>query len=373
MDYSPSQLDAIGDIDPVAEADVYLAYGRDLQAEEILKEALRADPERLAIRSKLLEVYAKRRDTKGFELLATQLYGLTGGQGEEWAQAQALGAQIDADHPLYRPGGGRQCSLRQRAQAADLVNPSTMPQSVTPAPRCRHARIDAARAGAQCRGTGSRPIRHARCRRRWRARGRSAAQRHCIGRRAATAGPPSTPICRSTSARSRTRLDLSVAAAAEPPGPRSRVRCRAWRGDAIETTDFELPLDLLPERDAGAADPAGHSASARPGRSLDFDISDLGELPFGLDAPATLDGVEQRDDARHRPGRVRLRRARSAAEPRADPAAGARDALERKLELAEEFRQIGDAEGARELLLEVVARATGAQRTRAQSMLDALS
>jgi pilus assembly protein FimV len=43
MSYSLSQLDAIGDVDPVAEADVYLAYGRDLQAEEILKEAMRAN------------------------------------------------------------------------------------------------------------------------------------------------------------------------------------------------------------------------------------------------------------------------------------------------------------------------------------------
>ena len=44
MAYSPSQLDAGGDVDPVAEADVYLAYGRDLQAEEILKEAIRHNP-----------------------------------------------------------------------------------------------------------------------------------------------------------------------------------------------------------------------------------------------------------------------------------------------------------------------------------------
>jgi pilus assembly protein FimV len=29
LNYSLSQLDAIGDVDPVAEADVYLAYGRD--------------------------------------------------------------------------------------------------------------------------------------------------------------------------------------------------------------------------------------------------------------------------------------------------------------------------------------------------------
>ena len=67
MVYSPSQLDAAGDVDPVAEADVYLAYGRDLQAEEILKEAMRTTPQRVAIHSKLLEIYSKRRDTKAFE------------------------------------------------------------------------------------------------------------------------------------------------------------------------------------------------------------------------------------------------------------------------------------------------------------------
>ena len=104
MSYSLSQLDAIGDVDPVAEADVYLAYGRDLQAEEILKEAMRSSPERLAIRTKLLEVYAKRRDTKGYELLATQLFSLTGGKGEDWQKAQELGLQIDPDNTLYQPG-----------------------------------------------------------------------------------------------------------------------------------------------------------------------------------------------------------------------------------------------------------------------------
>mgnify|MGYP002149660183 CR=1 FL=1 len=48
-------LEVAGDVDPVAEADVYLAYGRDLQAEEILKEALRTTPQRVAIHGKLLE------------------------------------------------------------------------------------------------------------------------------------------------------------------------------------------------------------------------------------------------------------------------------------------------------------------------------
>ncbi|HEX3141294.1 MAG TPA: FimV/HubP family polar landmark protein, partial [Rhizobacter sp.] len=134
MSYSLSQLDAIGDVDPVAEADVYLAYGRDLQAEEILKEAMRASPERLAIRTKLLEVYAKRRDTKGFELLATQLYGLTGGQGDDWDKAQEIGLQIDPDNTLYQPGGKPAAGEGDGRPAAELLGASTMPQSVLPSP-----------------------------------------------------------------------------------------------------------------------------------------------------------------------------------------------------------------------------------------------
>jgi pilus assembly protein FimV len=53
-------------------------------------------------------------------------------------------------------------------------------------------------------------------------------------------------------------------------------------------------------------------------------------------------------------------------------AADLSDPLARKLELADEFRQIGDMEGARDLLEEVVDKATGAMRARAQAMLDSL-
>jgi len=97
---SASQLDT-NEVDPVAEADVYIAYGRDAQAEEILKEALRNNPERHQVRLKLLEIYAGRKDTRAFETQASELYALTKGQGDEWAQATALGQSIDADNPLY--------------------------------------------------------------------------------------------------------------------------------------------------------------------------------------------------------------------------------------------------------------------------------
>ena len=49
------------------------------------------------------------------------------------------------------------------------------------------------------------------------------------------------------------------------------------------------------------------------------------------------------------------------------------DPLARKLELTEEFRQIGDLEGARDLLQEVVAKASGSLKTKAQGMLDNLA
>jgi pilus assembly protein FimV len=101
---SASQLDT-NEVDPVAEADVYIAYGRDAQAEEILKEALRTHPERYPVRLKLLEIYAARKDQRAFETQAGELYSMTRGQGDEWAQAAALGLSIDPNNPLYATGG----------------------------------------------------------------------------------------------------------------------------------------------------------------------------------------------------------------------------------------------------------------------------
>ena len=100
---SASLLDA-NEVDPVAEADVYIAYGRDVQAEEILKEALRTQPDRLAVRLKLLEIYSVRKDVRAFETIASELYGMTGGAGADWAHAASMGIVLDPDNPLYAGG-----------------------------------------------------------------------------------------------------------------------------------------------------------------------------------------------------------------------------------------------------------------------------
>lgn len=96
----PGTIDT-DEVDPVAEADVYMAYGRDTQAEEILLEALQKDPQRTAIHAKLLEIYANRHSVKQFETLAGELYAQTAGVGPDWAKVAALGLGLDPSNPLY--------------------------------------------------------------------------------------------------------------------------------------------------------------------------------------------------------------------------------------------------------------------------------
>lgn len=132
LSYSPSQLDA-GDVDPVAEADVYLAYGRDLQAEEILREALRVNPERTAIHLKLLEIHAKRRDLRAYEALAADVHKLTGGTGSDWNRVVELGKDLDPGNPLYE-AGGRGVSAAEAAAFAGTLAAATSPTLVPPAP-----------------------------------------------------------------------------------------------------------------------------------------------------------------------------------------------------------------------------------------------
>ncbi|MCL2589723.1 MAG: LysM peptidoglycan-binding domain-containing protein [Betaproteobacteria bacterium] len=94
-------IDTNEGVDPVAEADVYMAYGRDSQAEEILNDALKVDPKRGAIYVKLLEIYAQRQDLAQFETTASELLARTEGHGRDWEKAAQMGRRLDPNNPLY--------------------------------------------------------------------------------------------------------------------------------------------------------------------------------------------------------------------------------------------------------------------------------
>jgi pilus assembly protein FimV len=81
------------DLDPLSEADVYVAYGRYQQAEELIQQALNDHPERDEYKLKLLEIHHAKDDSVGFTAYITQLKedGTTT-SADFWARAQELGA-----------------------------------------------------------------------------------------------------------------------------------------------------------------------------------------------------------------------------------------------------------------------------------------
>ncbi|WP_346014507.1 FimV/HubP family polar landmark protein [Rubrivivax gelatinosus] len=323
MSYSLSQLDAIGDVDPVAEADVYLAYGRDLQAEEILKEAMRANPDRMAIRLKLLEVYLKRRDTKGFELLATQVFTTTQGSGEDWEKAQELGRQIDPENPLYQPGGAPTLEVGPGGKVIEPLGATTMPHAAKPTPFTPDSSL--------------------------------------------LPEPEPAPAA---------GLDLDLDLDIDAPAPAAPATMDATRpiprdegpSSANAPLDFELPLvdtgpapldEPIPTPETSAFDERADSSPPQDLGGLDFDLGDLAP-PSPPPASAPASGEPSLDFSDFGLG------------PDTLPPIGDGDPLARKLELAEEFRQIGDLEGARDLLEEVIAKADGALKSKAQAMLSTL-
>lgn len=367
MVYSPSQLDAAGDVDPVAEADVYLAYGRDLQAEEILKEAMRSTPTRVAIHNKLLEIYAKRRDTKAFEVVATEAYGLTQGEGPEWEHACELGKELDPSNPLYQPGGSP--TPKPGAPAGPATVPfgaSTLAQHTRPGAPSLPA--DVADMDLTLDLDLDEPSGHAEL-------------------SASPAVPASDAATSGMDDLNSTELLTSAPApvvTADPSGPPSM------------SMDFDLdfpsePIALAPDGAPTMGAPASSAADAPT-----FDTSEV--LPdFALDAPPVLTPMEDEAPSFAMPANepvaqppadmlsfdlsdINLDLSEKApvqptmeAEPSGLGGLTAENPLETKLSLAEEFRAIGDLEGARSLAEEVLAEASGSLKSKASAFLNDLA
>ena len=103
-DFAVSDMGSIQDdseADPVAEADVYLAYGRFQQAEELVKSAMEKSPERQDLRLKLLEIYHAARNLGAFEDLAQTWAAELGTEGEDWERIAGMAAELNSAHPLF--------------------------------------------------------------------------------------------------------------------------------------------------------------------------------------------------------------------------------------------------------------------------------
>ena len=114
------------EVDPVAEAEVYLAYGRDETAEEILKEAMVKNPDRHELKLKLLEIYHQRNDVSAFETLAEELYAALGGRGGKiWEKVEEMGRKLNPENPMFRGGApAKGPSAASAAKAAPVAAPT---------------------------------------------------------------------------------------------------------------------------------------------------------------------------------------------------------------------------------------------------------
>ena len=387
---SSSQFDT-DEVDPVAEADVYIAYGREAQAEEILKEALRTHPERHPVRLKLLEIYAARKDVESFQAQASQLHGLSRGSADEWAQAALLGLSIDPLNPLY-------------ASAADVVAPAPavdFDKSASVAAVTTATAALAAAAGlavlekkdqlpdATLAGPGA-----------------AAPEGLDLGERDEAAGlrlepvakPADTPTAAAPADPS-FDIDFDLPFYAQPePEPMIEPEFELQ----IEPAPTPAPIPTLIPVPAPAAD---------AGLDFDFDLlpvaapavmpAHAGALDFMLSNPATpavLDPVLDLDlgdanaDALQETAAtpdfdlsgITLDLNRATAELEPEPVAISADAaieeeisvlaveMDTKLDLAVAYQEIGDKEGARELIDEVINGGSKEQAAKARAMLAQL-
>lgn len=91
----------ISSVDRIAEAEVYLAYGRSDQALDILREGLNHEPMRQDLRYKLLEVLADQPDAAAFIAEAGIAQSVFGKDSTQWQRVSELGRRVAPGHPLF--------------------------------------------------------------------------------------------------------------------------------------------------------------------------------------------------------------------------------------------------------------------------------
>jgi pilus assembly protein FimV len=96
-----------GDIDPIVEADVYLAYRRYQQAEALIQSALAKQPGRQDLQAKLLEIYYASKNVVSFQKVAQSLYESIGADDDNalWQRILPMGRELCPDHTLFNPSG----------------------------------------------------------------------------------------------------------------------------------------------------------------------------------------------------------------------------------------------------------------------------
>ena len=317
---APAGMEA-EEVDPIAEADVYMAYGRDAQAEEILKEALQKDANRTAVHGKLLEIYAHRKDAKAFEQTALKLKGITNGAGPEWDKAAALGRGIDPGNGLYAGAGG-EAAAAPAAPAAAAAAPTLdfdlggagQAQAATPDISLDEPK-DSTASGMDIELGSTQTLK---------------------------TGPADETVIAGGEEKSLGAMDFNLDLGMDekkPEAPKPAAEAPKPAGESSGGLDFDLNLDV--DRPAAAAEPPGDATMKIDLSSISLDLGTTSSPDATVMAP------------------------RPSSDPKWQEVAT-------KLDLAKAYEEMGDKDGARELLKEVIKDGDATQRGNAEQLLAKL-
>jgi pilus assembly protein FimV len=303
---------AVDDVDPLQEAEVYIQYGRDGQAEEILKDALARKPGREDVQLKLLEVYAGRQDRDAFGRIAADLNRQAGGAGANWMKAAAMGFALDPSNPLYAAG--------KDATTATVVR--------LPVGTASDVDLDL--------GEGGLP-------------------RVSTDIMLDAGAVEAATVVTDTSILGALAAD-TVKMAEPPPAPMPDFTLEVPPAGASAETDIAL--------EAGQP--------ARDSNVIDFQI----ELPKAAEEPVTVVSGAAADaglDFKIEGLDLKLDKE---PEPTTMPSSGAKNGhwydVQTKFDLAKAYQEMGDRDGAKEILQEVIKEGDGEQQAQAQKLLDSL-
>lgn len=320
---TPGTMAAAGasdDVDPLAEAEVYIAYGRDGQAEEILKEALVRNPNRADVKMKLLEIYAARKDKTAFGQLAGDVQKQIGSSGGEWLKVAAMGFALDPDNRLYEAGRGAEAPAPARPRTGqnldiDLGIGSGSPLTTTDIELDSEAAAAVQAATQTVVDTGMATD---------------------VERALRATEPPSVPD-----------FTLEVPPAGEPAEAEAKLETSTTTRDPA-TIDFQIDLP-----------PVGVPIHELP------TVQDLtspgkdGGLDFKLDVPQG--GLDLDDKTTPATGQS-LPTTKN----------GHWYDVQTKFDLAKAYQEMGDKAGAKEILQEVLSEGDADQKVQAKALLDSL-
>ena len=366
-DFAMSGASAIeaddSEVDPLTEADVFMAYGRYEAAEERLNEAVQNEPDRMELRAKLIELHHATQNKEAFESTAEDFYASLGGSEADnplWAKVVSMGTEIAPENPLFSQGGGNaDADIPATAETPALDDPGMgMTDSQVMDIGLETGVFEAADlSGSQEAATDDMDF------------------NLDLGESATTEEPAAEP---EMDFNLDIGGDLAEAPAEEP----------------VADLDFNLDMGTTESEPEAATEDAsldfnldigGGDAPAEEAADLDFnldmgtedtaEVGDSGGLDFDLDigggetetADASLDfETASTEDA----GSLDLN---LDASDTADADLGGGDEVGTKLDLAKAYIDMGDPEGARSILDEVMDEGSSTQKEEAQSLLGQIA